>query len=185
MLQDILRQNRQFVLDRWFDRILDTYHPDSKKHFSAKVNRFANPVGSQIREGIEAILDGLLEGLDVRSEPMAKHLDVIVRIRAVQDFCASEAVGYLYLLKDVVRDLARKTAPSQTLTEELWNFDSRIDSLALFSFDIFSQCREKLFDIRVYEVKSQVRKILEVIERKSAKEEVESNRTDDNADSVT
>ncbi|MEW6348192.1 MAG: RsbRD N-terminal domain-containing protein [Thermodesulfobacteriota bacterium] len=185
MLQDILRQNRQSVLDRWFDRVIDTYHPDSKKHFSSRVNRFANPVGSQIREGIEAILDGLLDGLDARSESMAKHLDVIVRIRAVQDFSASQAVGYLFFLKEVVRDLAGKQPGSSIRSQELWNFDSRVDALALYSFDIYSQCREKLFDIRVYEVKSQVRKILEVIERKSAKEEVESDRTDDNADSVT
>ncbi len=39
---------------------------------------------------------------------------------------------------------------------EMRDFDSRIDQIALLAFDIYSKCRQKLFEIRVSEVKHQV-----------------------------
>ena len=185
MLSDILRQNRESVLERWFDRIMDTYHPDTKKYFLAKGNPFANPIGSNIREAIAGIFDGLLDGSDPKTEPLAGHLDKVVRIRAIQEFPASEAIGYLYHLKNIVRDLAKNKGGYGLMAEEVLAVESQIDCLALLSFDIYSQCREKLYNIRVYEVKSQVRKILEVMERKSAEQEVESGPKDNITGSVT
>jgi hypothetical protein len=185
MLTEILRQNRDFVLERWFDRIMDRYHPETKKHFMAKGNPFANPMGSTIREAIAGIFDGLLDGLEAQNQPIAGHLDKVVRIRAIQEMSAAQAVSYLYHLKTIVRDLAKGKDGYGQVGEELLAFESQIDDLALFSFDIYSQCREKLFNIRVYEVKSQVQKILDVMERKSAEQEVESGPKDNNAGSVT
>jgi hypothetical protein len=185
MLKEILRQNREVVLERWFDRIMDMYHPDVKKRFMAKGNPFANPMGSNVREAIAGIFDGLLAGSDIHAQPMAGHLDKVVRIRAIQEMSAAEAVGYLYHLKMIVRDLAKSKDGYGQTGEELLAIESEIDALALFSFDIYSQCREKLFQIRVYEVKSQVQKILEVMERKSAEQEVESGPKDSNTGSVT
>ena len=185
MLTDIIRRNREFILERWFDRILDTYHPDSKKYFLSKGNPFANPMGSNIREAIAGIFDGLIDGSDPKTEPLAGHLDKVVRIRAIQDLSAGEAVSYLYHLKSIVRELVKDKAGYGPMTEELLAVESQIDGLVLFSFDIYSQCREKLYNIRVYEVKSQVRKILEVMERKSAEQEDKSDPKDNEAGSVT
>lgn len=71
------------------------------------------------------------------------------------------------------------------MAEELLAIESEIDGLALMSFDQYSACREKLYSIRVYEIKSQVRKILEVMEWKSAKEEAQSGPDDNKGESVT
>jgi len=47
------------------------------------------------------------------------------------------------------------------MLQELMEFESRIDGLALMAFNIYMQCRETLFDVRVNEIRSRVSRILE------------------------
>lgn len=47
------------------------------------------------------------------------------------------------------------------LLGELLKLESRIDSLALTSFDIYMKCREKLFEMRAMEIRNRTSRILE------------------------
>ena len=50
-----------------------------------------------------------------------------------EDFTAAQAVAFVFLLKRILRDPAR---------------DERIDALALRAFDLYMQCREKIWEIK-------------------------------------
>jgi hypothetical protein len=77
----------------------------------------------------------------METERIAPALDALIRIRAVQDLTASQAVGFVFLLKPILRELA-------PVDDSL---NDRIDRLALMAFDKYMQCREQLADIRVNE----------------------------------
>jgi len=161
MLEKFLAANKATILKRWFELILDTYPPDSRKFFGTQKNRFSNPVGANLSEGLEGLLDGLVHGVDSESEAFSDFLDKIVRIRAVQEFSPANAVGFIFLLKTAVRENLAKEIHDQRMLEELLEFESRIDGLALVAFNIYMQCRETIFEMRATEIRSRVSRILE------------------------
>ena len=96
MLKNILQDNRKEIIKKWFNAVIESYPKDSHRFFKQTKNRFGNPVGYIFSREIEKIFDLLIGGL-TDSESLDKSLDNIIRIKAVQEFNASEAVGFLFL----------------------------------------------------------------------------------------
>jgi hypothetical protein len=161
MLEKFLAAKRDAILKRWFELILDTYPPDSRKFFATQKNRFSNPVGANLSEGLEGLLDGLVHGVNSESESISEFLDKVVRIRAVQEFSPANAVGFVFLLKTAVRENLAKEMSDNRLHQELLEFESRVDGVALVAFNIYMQCRETIFEMRATEIRSRVSRILE------------------------
>lgn len=159
-LKSLLQKKRSPIVKKWCDVVLSTYPQESQKFLRKQKDRFANPVGRTIFEGIESIFDELLH--EANSNKIALFLDGIIRVRAVQEFSASQAVGFIFGLKKVIREELESEILKEGITEELAAFDSRIDALALLCFDIYTQCRQKIFDIRVNEVKNQSARLLKM-----------------------
>ena len=140
-----LRAHRNTILKKWFDSIADTYPP----HMAAIIRKkqgFTNPVGQTTAQGIEDILDALIS----HTNPVnaAPFLNMIVRMRAVQDFMPSQAVQFVFLLKQVIREDLSRPIREEGLHSELAELNDVIDQFGLMAFDIFMQCREKLYDMK-------------------------------------
>jgi hypothetical protein len=170
-LKHILSEKKQALLASWFDRILDTYPADTAKFLKSQKDRFANPVGQAILGGIEGIFQELLEGGEI--EKVSGFLDNIIRVRAVQDFTASQAVAFIFFLKSVIREGIKDIPLTAELSEELVTLEAQIDSLALIAFDIFMQCRERLYDIRANEMKDMTYRLLQRANMVSETEDTE------------
>ena len=158
MLETLLLQRSSSVLNKWFDAVLSTYPPDTKRFLKKQKDRFANPVGTTLLKEMEELYRELLRGAD--REKSSAVLDRIIRIRAVQDFSASEAVGFLFSLKDIIRSEIQADMRDNDLNGELSELEARIDGLALLAFDIYMQCKEKVYEIRVREAKEHVSRLL-------------------------
>jgi hypothetical protein len=155
-----LLEKKTAILKKWFDAIADTYAKDTAGFLKKQKAQFTNPVGYTLAEGIEGLFDGLLKG--VLPEEVFRFLDGIVRIRAIQDFAPSEAVSFIFQLKKVIREeLGAELLARQGAAVELAAFDSAIDDLALFAFDIFMKCREKIYEIRANESKNMTFRLLQ------------------------
>ena len=120
-LDDLLNEKKKTILENWFHAILESYPPDSINFFKNKKDQFQNPVGHTISEGIASIFDGLLG--DFCREDIAAPLDRIVKIRSVQDFSPAQAVGFAFLLKDVIRNQVGEEISQYRLEEQLYTFD--------------------------------------------------------------
>lgn len=155
-LVELLRTHREDITERWFDLIVKTY-PGLSSIFLKKKHRWGNPVGVNIHGAIEGIYDQLLQ--DEADERLAPLIDTVVRIRAVQEYSPSEATAIFMLLKHVVREFAMNVAKesgeeiSQDFIKDLWDFESNIDTVVLIAFDIYTKCREKLFELRLQDSK--------------------------------
>jgi hypothetical protein len=162
ILQDFLAQKRSPVLKKWFDLILKDYPQETQGFLEREKNPFANPVGFNILEGIEGLYDELLKGSDFTKASF--FLDPIIRIRAVQDFSPSMAVAFIPSLKQIIKGLLpSETSDNRLLWEDLREFESRIDKLTLLAFDTYMACREKIYEIRVNEMKNRSARVLERI----------------------
>lgn len=157
-LHDLLVDKRSVILEDWYHLILDTYPSGTAKYLGREKDRFLNPVAYEFREAIGGIYQALLQGEG--GGELVSSLDRIVRIRAVQDFSPSQAVGFVFLLKKVIRKKLEKDIKKKGLMEELLNFESKLDDLALLAFDVYMQCREQLYEIRIKDIKNRISGLL-------------------------
>jgi len=162
-LRSVLSQSKAAIVERWRQSVLESYPADAYRLFSQTKDRFCNPVGHAIGQGLEALYEGLLEGAG--AERLSSALDEIVRIRAVQDFTPSQAVAFVFQLKKAVRSELGSRIAEAPLAGEWEALESRIDELALLAFDVYMQCREKLHEIRANELKQQSFALWERLER--------------------
>jgi len=150
----LLQENKDAIVRRWLDGVLATYGEDTSAVFRRQKDPFANPVGHSLRVATRGIFDALLDGMD--DQRICQYLHEIVKIRAVQQFSASQAVGFVFGLKEAVRAALGKAVRDSRFSTELVELDGQIDRIALAAFDVFVQCREQVCELRVNEVKRRV-----------------------------
>ncbi len=154
----LLLEKKPKILKKWFDLILETYPSDTANFLKGQKNRFGNPVGHTIFEGIEGILEELLQGKD--ADRISAFLDNIIRIRAIQNFSPSQAVSFIFLLKKVIREELANEIREHQMHEELFMLESKIDELISISFDIYIKYREKIYKMRANELLNRTSRLL-------------------------
>ena len=147
-ITELCEKHREDLLPKWVERFFATYPLDSVGFLRSSGDPFSNPVGRITHEATALLYDSIA-GKDANPERVKAALGELVRVRAVQDFNPSRALGPLYLLKSLIREKAL----AQNLCRELLELESRVDALALLAFDLYAEDREKVFTIRVEEVK--------------------------------
>jgi hypothetical protein len=173
MFSDILREKQSAVLGRWLADTLATYQSGAAEFFQHTKDAFANPVGNALTKGMAGIFECLLAETPLAST--RNNLDEIIRIRAVQDFSPSQALSFVFLLKNAVRvELGEKIVNSELLAD-LAQFESRIDQVALLAFEIYTNCREQVYNLRMDEVKRSVSAIVTTFCRKGIKPDLASD----------
>jgi hypothetical protein len=168
MIEKILSDKRDIILESWLHHILDSYPIDGARFFGSEKDRFNNPVGYTFSQEIKIIYAELLDGF--RSDILQSSLDKIIRIRTVQDFSPSQAISFVYLLKKVLREELESEIADTNILRELMVFEARIDQLALLAFDIYALCRNRIYEIRVNEIKKRSISFL-----KESRQEPDSN----------
>ena len=151
-LVQILEQKKAEIAKKWFDLTAQTYAPDTAEFLKSKTDAFANPVGSTMLNGLKVLLDQLIHTMD--PETATSHLDPIIRIRAVQNFTPSQATAFILYLKKIIRENLKKELRNSQIAAELLDLESKIDQLCLMAFDIYMQCREKIYHISANETRN-------------------------------
>jgi len=152
MLEKQLEKRKNAIVKEWFEEILKTYHSETSQFMKNKKDPFANPVGQTTLKGLEALFDELLGGMD--RETVVSFLDPIIRIRNIQDFTPSTAVGFIYSLKNIIRDMFENEISDGQVFKELLDFESKIDELGLIAFDIYMACKETIYKIKATETRN-------------------------------
>jgi hypothetical protein len=156
--KDLLRDRKKSVTKRWIDSILEGYSVDASNFFRKNTNQFANPVGHTFTEAIDGLFDELIRGSE--PEKFFPCLHDIIKIRAVQDFTPSQAVSFIFMLKGVIRRELSKELERNLFNDELASFELDIDRLALLGFDVYSKCRERIYEIRIDEFRRMTFRLL-------------------------
>jgi len=131
----------EIVAERWMERTLESYPPETSRSLLDEQDPFRNPAGHVIGECLKTLARELLGEMDERA--IVSALDAMVRLRAVQDFRPSDALRFIFDLRDVLAEV------TGALPRAL---DSRIDELALTAFDLYTACREQIAGLREKEL---------------------------------
>ena len=153
MIKELLANKRSSILNKWVQSIIDSYPPETSKFLRSQKDRFSNPVGFAISNTAENIFDEIInDNSDL--EKIKLSLGDIIKIRAVQNFSPSSAVGFIFSMKKIVRDELEAELSEKKNIDELLNLESVIDRVALIAFDLYMEAKEKVFKIRVNEIKA-------------------------------
>jgi hypothetical protein len=158
-LAQLLSQRKSAIFERWLDLIFSTYPPETAAFLKKEKDRFNNPMAYQIYKGAKGLVNGLVLG--ATTEEISGYLDEIIRVKVVQDFSPSQAIAFVFLLKNLIREeLAKEIEAAPALATEVLDLESQIDGMALLGFDVYVKRRERLCDMRVDEIKAKVSGLL-------------------------
>lgn len=141
-------QNRKKeTLDEWFKTMVVLFN-NGTDFFNNEDDHFLNPVRSIIVPTIKFIFSYLFEEIDINE--FTESLEKFAKLLALKGPKAREALGPLLLFKEkVIKDIVLLDSTHI----ELFEITGRFDNLILIIFDLFVQSREKIYEIRVNEVK--------------------------------
>jgi len=146
----LLADNEPTIVKLWLDQILSDFKPEAVRFLKGN-DPFANPLGHSYAAGLAEIFRA------IRSEEAGEVgavLEHLMKLRAVQvELTPSLALRFLFALKAIIRQECRKEWSVEVEAE--WpEFEERIDRLALLGFDLYMASRERLFQVRIGELKS-------------------------------
>jgi hypothetical protein len=147
-----MTHRRDALVKKWFDRVIQAYPDTTTRFLAGEKDRFRNPIGHTLHEGLSALFDGLLRTEETASWTSA--LNSIVKMHAVQDCTAGQAVSFPFLLKGLLR--IEYAAERSRCPDEFAELEARIDEMALLAFDLYMQCRERTYAIKYNEAKRSV-----------------------------
>ncbi|MGW8193676.1 MAG: RsbRD N-terminal domain-containing protein [Desulforhopalus sp.] len=149
-LAEAFRNHGEKIVKRWTEYTLSTY--TSSGFFVRERDKFANPVGGNIREALGKLFLLLAKGADPKE--FAQPLEQIIGIRAVQEFTPSQAVAPLNAVKHITREVFEADKERKHLVAELYDFEFAVDLALLAAFDIYMKYRERLYQVRINEIRS-------------------------------
>ena len=150
MFENVLFEKKEKIIGKWLQLIADA-HPAGSRLLVDK-DQFTNPVGYVLSSQTPILYDAFLED-QLDSEEAFVALSNIVQSRAVQDFSPSEAISFVFLLKEVIRDELKSQLKDKQAYKELRAIEDRVDKMVGLAFNAYVNAREKVNEIRIKEVK--------------------------------
>ena len=154
MLEGLQSAKKAEIVDAWIREALTMYSSDTAAFYENGKDPFANPVGASVRDALGPLFDAFAS--EAPLQDYTPHLDRIIRVRTVQDVPASHAVGFVFLLKGVLRKVLASQLTDARALMDLMVLDARIDRMAACAFDVYTVHLRKIADIRVREMKASV-----------------------------
>jgi hypothetical protein len=147
----ILNTRYRPLLDAWREQVFSSYSAPAAQLIRGTPDPTRNPLGYRIHEGTEAVLR-LLILPDASRDAWLAAMDPMMRTQAVRGQSASEAIGFVFLLKRAIRAVFGGSLDAAARDA----LDQRVDELALVAFDAYSRCRDDIQEIRVRAMRRRV-----------------------------
>jgi hypothetical protein len=158
-LQAFLTENRQKLVEKWIASVLATYPADSVNFFKNTKDPFGNPVGSTIKRSLDHLFTQVIKQ---KMDPKALNeaMDPVIRLRAVQKFTPSQAISFVFTIKQLLRKELARHLQEKSVESFLADVESNTDEMILIALDIYGTCREKIYLLRINQAKNSLNKLL-------------------------
>ena len=139
-------EKRGAILEKWLEQTLASYPSQTARFLRNEKDRFRNPVGNTLKQGLATLLEEITGEMDIAK--IRPALESIVRLRAVQDFTPAQATGFVFALREILYENLEGGGPP--------TWQKRIDKMALLAFDLYMRCREEIYEIKARERQREV-----------------------------
>jgi len=149
-LAEGFRNHREKIVNKWVEYTLSTY--GASGFFIKERDKFANPVGGNVREALGKMFPLLTKGAESSEHQL--YLDQIISIRSIQEFTPAQALAPLNAVKHITREVFLADKERAHLVAELYDFEFAVDLVVLAAFDTYMHFRERIYKVRIAEIKS-------------------------------
>ncbi len=157
--QSLLSEKRKEIVNKWFDAVMAAYPEDGARFFKQKADPFANPVGNTIYRCLNELFDQVIHK-EMDPDAIRTALDGIVRIQSLQEFMPSQAIDFIFIIKPTISHSFRKHGKDQAVQKYLSALDDNVEYLLKTAFDLYMECRQKVFQLRANHARDRVNKLL-------------------------
>lgn len=158
-IHDIFRPQKEAVISKWIEAVYATYPLETTGFLRTRKDPFTNPVGDMTHEAAGRLFDAV-SGEDTDPVTVRQAIDRFVRLRAVQKMTPSQAIGVFFLLKPIMREQLLPLCTGDKARAAYLNAESRLDSIVLLAFDMYTEARETLAESRITEIRSQCAQVV-------------------------
>jgi len=151
-LKILLKENKKEIISSWFHLIVSFFPKETIDFIINEKDRFLNPIGSNISDGIGVIYDFVIGEKD--KDAVALAIENMVKIMAVENIKPSIAISFGYHLKRILMERWALYLKDNNFLNEFNVICEKIDELTLMAFDFYTACREKINRIRIKELMS-------------------------------
>jgi len=157
-----MQERRAAILGRWQREVLESFPRQSRKLIAAGEDRFANPLGFALRDGVEEVFS-FVAG-EKPWDAIEPALERLVKLKAVQQTHGQGPLEFLFSLKTIVREACGvgtgggiageplERAPSDL--EQWLVLEERFDRVIRAGAAAFVQAREKILELQVNEMRN-------------------------------
>jgi rsbT co-antagonist protein RsbR len=140
----LLLKNEAKVLSSWTDRQISA---GSLRSGQIKEGELKQQSQHFLREFVQSVKSGVLDDINDDAWGGTRHvLEELSRSRAVQGFTPSETATFVFSLKEPLFTLLRQHVRDdpQALADEIWIATKLLDSLGLFTTEVYQQSRNEI-----------------------------------------
>lgn len=152
--QEYFFNARDVVLEEWINAIFDTYPLQTTGFLRTQKDPFTNPVADMTREAATTVYEAV-SGWDKKPDDVRRAIDRFIHMRAVQTFLPSQAMLVFYLLKPLLRKHVMPEMQKAGRLKDYLEAESRLDTIVLLGFDMYTKSREVVAQNRIDEIKNQ------------------------------
>ncbi len=145
-----IQQEKPEILREWYEIVIDSFPQKSRRIITLNEDRFTNPMGYTLHEGMQQILETVVS----QSSPadLDEALGKIIKVKAIQDKQPNDGLEFLFALKKVIRQYGNAFSENFTENRALFEVEDLIDLIILKAHLIFVESREKISELKVREV---------------------------------
>ncbi len=158
-----LAENSKRLSEKWHKTFIDTYPAESGKFLFNRKNQFTNPMGHAYEKGISEIYEALFCG---KIENLENAMEDIVKIRSIQDYSASKAVNFMFILKEIITEEFKSFSKSGAGWQELSDALKICETGTKAAFDMLLRQREVIYEIKANEVKNRTFRMIDRLNQK-------------------
>jgi hypothetical protein len=148
-LKALLAEKKAIILQRWFDRVLEDYPPETQAFFRGNKSPYSNPIGFTLRKGMEELFDEIFK--PGHTDDARVILEPVMKVRAVENLSPSQGGKFILPLREVVSEIVREAKRNDLLGQDWLDLNLRINQLALLGMNLYSECRERVSQLRIKE----------------------------------
>lgn len=158
-----LSKSRESISARWLKALIESYPQESGKFLFSKKNEFTNPIGHAYEKGLADIFAAVFNR---KTDDLQQAMQEIVKIRSIQDYSASFAMNFMFILKDVIKEEYESYSKNKGDWKEYAEAIAMADEALKTALDMLLIQRERIYEIKANEVKKRTSKMIERLNKK-------------------
>lgn len=146
-----VNQKKPQILSKWKSAALTSFANHDGLKGRKPQGRFSDPIDYVVEKSTGDIFECLIK--PENNVNLHDSLQEICRLIAIQENSPSEALNFIFELKQIIRDELQTEIDLDHWAMEIWNLDKYIDQIGLLAFNIYSDCRAQIYELRIDEIK--------------------------------